>query len=410
MGGALLELIATGKQDSHLTGNPQITFFKSVHKRHTNFSVESISQQFLEAADFGKKVSCIIDRKGDLLSQTILEVELPGLETSLADADRKVSWINGIGHHMIKTIELTIGGEVICSMTGEFLDIYSELTVSGSQRDGYYKMVGKYTSYDRTTQRDSLRLYIPIPFWFCRDMGLVLPLIAMQYSEIRINVEFRPFSECWFSGTTDKPSDPSPLSITSAAIYCDYIYLDTFERKKFATMQNLEYLIEQVQLSDSNTISANSSSSIIDFYFNHPVKELIWVYQPTDVSLSNDWGNFSNTLADDTVIQTRAAPLDKCQIKLNGQDRFESRGSEYFRLVQPYQRHTTSPDDYVYMYSFGINPEKAQPSGSCNFSKIDSSLLLVDYKSGILAGQIRIYAINYNILKIKNGMAGLMYS
>ncbi len=402
MGGSLLELLALGKQDAHLIGNPQITFFKSVHKRHTNFSIEPIAQFFYETPDFGKKGSCIIDRTADLLSQIILEIELPALQTN-------VSWINGIGHHIIKKVELTIGGVTICSFSGEFMDIYSELTLPSSQRAGYFKMLGKKSSYSRTSHKSAMRLFVPLPFWFCRHIGNVLPLIAMQYSEVKVNVEFRPFNECWYSGTSMSIT-PATQNITNATLYCDFIYLDIFERKKFATASNLEYLVEQIQISENNDVTANNTNITANIYFNHPVKELIWVYQANAVSNTNDWGNFSKTLDDDTTIQINNPPITYCSLKFNGHDRIERRHADYFRLVQPYQKHTTSPDDFIYVFNFCINPEKIQPTGTCNFSKIDMPQLLVEFGSSVPAGDVRVYAINYNILKIKNGMVGLMYS
>ena len=401
MTASLLQLIATGDQDKHLTGNPNISYFKRVYKRHTNFSIEQIPQYFLEKPDFGRKVSCIIDRKADLLNQIILEIELPALQTD-------ISWINGIGHHIIKSIELTIGGIQICKLTGEFIDIYSELTIPSGHTIGYYNMVGKHISYSKSTQTGSLHLYVPIPFWFCKDISNSLPLVSMQYSEIRVNVTFRDFNQCWFSGA-DMLNTPTNKEIRNCILYCDYIFLDTHERIKFAKAEH-EYLIEQVQLNDNNQVIVDAGINTKSLYFNHPIKEIIWVYQANDVSITNDWGNFSNKLIELGVIFIPTKPFDKFQLKLNGQDRFETRSSEYFRLVQPFQRHSSSPVDYVYLYSFSIEPEKLQPSGTCNFSRIDSSEMVFEFVDNIKAGQIKIYGINYNILKIKNGMTGLMYS
>lgn len=400
--GALLELVARGTQDKFYIGNPQITFFKVVYKRHTNFAIESIGQYFLEQPDFGRRISCIIDRKADLMSEIILELELPALQ-------QNVSWINAIGHNIIKTVELTIGGESISKITGEFLDIYSELTVPSSQRNGYYKMIGKTASYSRTSLQDALHLFVPLPFWFSHDMGRVLPLIAMQYAEIRVNIEFRPFNECWYSGST-MAIIPDTKSITSATLYCDYIYLDVYERIKFATMPNMEYIIEQVQLVEGNTTTNGNTLINADLFFSHPVKELIWIYQPDAVSLTNDWLNFSQTLDNSALVQIQKPAISMCKLKINGNDRFEERVGDYFRLVQPYQRHTTSPENFVYMYAFGITPEEPQPTGACNFSKIDNTQMEIQFNAGTPAGQIRMYAINYNILKIKNGMAGVLFS
>lgn len=400
--GSLLELVGRGVQDKYFIGNPQTTFFKSIYMRHTNFSVESISQYFLEQPDFGKRISCIIDRRADLLSEIILELELPQLPAN-------VSWINAIGHNIIKKAELTIGGEVISEITGEFLDVYSELTIPSSQRNGYYKMVGKTSSFSRTAQPGPLHLFIPIPFWFSHDLGRALPLVAMQYSEIRINLELRPFAECWYSGST-MDIIPGEQHITSAIIYCDYIYLDVYERIKFATAPQLEYIIEQVQLSSGNSTANNNTLINADLFFNHPTKELIWFYQADDVSLTNDWLNFSQTLDNSAIIQIQQPAISACKLKINGQDRFEERVGDYFRLVQPYQRHTTSPENFVYSYSFGIQPENPQPTGAINFSKIDSIQLEVKFNGNTPKGQIRVYAINYNVLKIMNGMAGVLFS
>jgi len=402
MGGALLELVAVGRQDTHLIGNPQFSYFKSMFKRHTNFSIESIGQYFRESVEFGKKSTCIISRKADLVNQMILELELPALQSG-------VSWINGIGHTMIKNIEIEIGGEVIDRQTGEFLDISSELTLPAAKKDGYYTMIGEQKFYTKSSQEGALKLYIPLRFWFCRDIGSSLPLVAMQYSEIKINVEMRPFSECWYSGTS-MDTTPTPKKITNAILYCDYIYLDVQERKRFATAPIHEYLIEQVQLSSGNRVLANSVSAVVDFHFNHPVKEIFWVYQATDTLLTNDWTNYSNTLDNDQSLATSEEPFDKIELKLNGTDRFEQRSATYFRLVQPYQRHSAISDKYIYCYSFSLEPEKFQPSGTINFSRIDSSTIVATMVSDIKHGEIRVYAINYNILKIKSGMAGLQYS
>jgi hypothetical protein len=401
MTASLLQLIAVGEQDKVLTGNPNISFFKRVYKRHTNFSLEQIPQYFTEKPDFGKKVSCIIDRRADLLNQIILEIELPALQTD-------VSWINGIGHHIIKYVELTIGGIQICKLTGEFIDIYSELTIPPGHTIGYYNMVGKHISYSKSTQINNLHLYIPIPFWFCRSISNSLPLVGMQYSEIKVNVSFREFNQCWFSGA-NMTTIPPKKEIINCLLYCDYIFLDTHERLKFAKSDH-EYLIEQVQLNDNNQVIVNAGINNKRLFFNHPVKEFIWIYQANDVSITNDWGNFSNTLIENGVIFVPKTPFTKFQLKLNGQDRFESRSSEYFRLVQTYQRHTSSPVDFIYIYSFGLEPEKIQPTGTCNFSKIDSTEMVFEFVNGIKPGQIKVYGINYNILKIKNGMSGLMYS
>ncbi len=398
--GSLLELVALGKQDRHIIGNPEISFFKSVFKRHTNFSIENIRNQFTSSAKFNDKGSCIIERKGDLLSSMHLQIELPQLESATT------SWINGAGNHIIKEVELQMGGIQIARFTGEYLDLISSLSVPQSKSDGYYKMVGKHSSYTNTSQRGPITLFVPLPFWFCKDISNALPLIGLQYSEIKVNIKFRPFSECWYSGLN--VSDGTiEKSITSVYLYCDYIYLDTFERKKFATMCDKHYLIEQVQEINDTNITSSLSSKNIDLYFNHPVKELIWIYRADEQTTYNIWDKYGKNPNGGN----NEAPISNVELFLNSNSRFKKRKGEYFRLMQPYQRHTSVPTtNYIYVYSFALMPEKFQPTGTCNFSRLDNTTLEIEFESSILKGSIVVYAINYNILKITNGMAGLLYT
>ena len=401
MGGALLELVALGEQDKHLVGNPQVSFFKHVYKRHTNFSIETIKNQFLNKSDFGIKTSCIIERKGDLVKDMYLEIELPVLSSG-----SNISWINGIGNHLIDKIDLLFGGEIIVSLTGEYLDIYSSLTVPQSKQDGYYKMIAKNTSYNNATQKGALSLIVPLPFWFTKNIGYALPLISLQYTEIKLDIHLKPFSKCWYSNAdvTGSPQ-PSTVSISEMNLYCDYIYLDAYERIKFAKKDNIEYLIEQLQINDSNPVSSTNVNC--DLTFNHPVKEMIWVYKSNNIETYNVWGNY----AQNPNGGNNTSPISHVELKLNNTNRFEKKKSNYFRLMQPYQNHTTIPStNYIYTFSFALHPEKHQPTGTCNFSKIDNTILNLTMENSATSGNINVYAINYNILKITNGMAGLLYS
>ena len=401
MGGALLELVALGEQDKHLVGNPQVSFFKHVYKRHTNFSIETIKNQFLNKSDFGVKTSCIIERKGDLLKDMYLEIELPELSSG-----SNISWINGIGNHLIDKIELLFGGEIIVSLTGEYLDIYSSLTVPQSKQDGYYKMIAKNTSYNNATQKGALSLIVPLPFWFTKNIGYALPIISLQYTEIKLDIHLKSFSKCWYSNSdvTGSPQ-PSTVSISEMNLYCDYIYLDSYERVKFAKKDNIEYLIEQLQINENNPVSSTNVNC--DLTFNHPVKEIIWIYKSNDIETYNVWGNY----AQNPNGGNNTSPISYVELKLNNNNRFEKKKSNYFRLMQPYQNHTTIPStNYIYTFSFALHPEKHQPTGTCNFSKIDNTVLNLTMENSATSGNINVYAINYNILKITNGMAGLLYS
>lgn len=402
MGGALLELIAKGNQDVYLIGNPNMTYFKNVYNRHTNFSMETIETNFNDVVDFGKKVTALIEKKGDLLHKMFLEINLPTMSTGAT----QISWINGIGNQMIDFVELYIGGVLIDRVRGDVMDVWSELTTPIGQQSGYYKMVGKFTSFNKATQQNSLTLFIPLPFWFCNDISRSLPLVSLQYSDIKVSVQFKNFNQLWFNGNNTGVPAPDTKSITKANLLCDYIFLDEFERKKFAGMKKTEYLIEQYQIITGNHNLANQSSINIPLFLNHPVKELIWFYHSDERISYNDLGDYSSGLSN----IYKKNPITNVELKFNGQDRFKKRNAEFFRLVQPYKHHTRSPVDYIYCYSFAITPEYLQPSGSCNFSKIDNANLLLELQSTMGSGEFIVFAINYNILEIKNGMAGLLFS
>ncbi len=341
MGGGLMQLVAYGAQDIYLTGNPQITFFKVVYRRHTNFSMESIEQTFNGTADFGRKVTCTISRNGDLINKVYLQVTLPEIDPNLFDTNHDDTvqtafrWLNWIGHVLIKNVEVEIGGQRIDKHYGAWLHIWNELTQTSGHQVGYASMVGNVPrlttpvvskgvlSGSATKPRALIpqtTLYIPLQFWFCRNPGLSLPLIALQYHEVRINLEFEDAVNCFWAVTRTQ-SDTSPLGhptsggdllsnrdsegvcssgsghyskscyyqvqktqlncctpqLRAASLYVDYIYLDTDERRRMAQVSH-EYLIEQLQFTGAESV--NSTSNKIKLNFNHPCKELVWTVQP----------------------------------------------------------------------------------------------------------------------------------
>jgi len=342
MGGGLLQLVAYGAQDVYLTGNPQITFFKVVYRRHTNFSIESIQQTFNGTPGLGKRVTCQISRNGDLVHK--LYVVFKNGSTDINDPRK-----------CIKKVEIEIGGQLIDRQYGDWMEIWNELTLPAGKKAGYNEMIQVTAS---TTEG-----YVPLEFWFCRNIGLALPLIALQYHEVKINIEF-----------------DSEQSFDDATLWADYIFLDTDERRRFAQLSH-EYLIEQVQFTGNENI--NSSKLSAKLSFNHPVKELIWK--------GVDGG------------------CGKAKLMLNGNDRFAQRDQNYFTHVQPYQHHTNIPTDNknINVYSFALKPEEHQPSGTLNMSRIDTAQLQL---TGGIDGPVKIYAHSYNVLRILSGMGGLAYS
>ena len=404
--GTLVELIARGTQDVYLIGNPQFSFFKSVYRRHTNFAIEPIRQIFNESPNFGKRVTCIIDKKADMLNDILLEVELPALEEN-------VSWTNGIGYFMIDYVELQLGGEPIDHITGDILDAWMELSTQLGIKNSLYNMIGKFITFNKNSQTGALKLLIPLPFWFTRGVERSLPLISMQYIDVKIVIQFKTFDQCWFKLTEDTPYTIYPSSgpsITKADLICNYIYLDTYERQKMASQESFEYLIEQFQESNLYQVPPNCINLNVPLFFNHPVKELIWMYRTTQATNANDYYNYANLLNYNTPTETKYAPFDNMQLRFNGNDRFEYIPSTYFYLYQPYRHHSCGTSQYIHVYSFALNPEGTQPSGTSNFSKLDSVSLNLVCNPSIQDGYINIYAVNYNILRIQSGMAGLMFS
>jgi hypothetical protein len=434
MGGGLLQLVAYGAQDVYLTGNPQITFFKVVYRRHTNFSLESIQQSINGNFDWGNRVTCQISRNGDLVHKMYVEVELEKLYDGnnitnilTEDLDR---YVNFIGHRLLKSVEVEIGGQKIDKQYSHWMYIWNELSLPIGKMDGYQEMIG--ADSDMTSFKDN-KIYIPLEFWFCRNIGLALPLIALQYHEVKINIEIESFDNCTYNGTAYvKNTDVSSVnrkSIKNATIWCDYVFLDTDERKRFAQLSH-EYLIEQVQMNE-NTVSGTNEQSV-SLVMNHPVKEIIWTINDTDkANLENQWynytdstvfadsnseaidrfGNNSNSLLQNTLFGIDPDgnnSISSANLQLNGNDRFAKRNGDYFSLVQPYQHHTNIPSNAgINVYSFALKPEEHQPSGTLNMSRIDTAKLVVKPKKG---GTIRVWGVNYNVLRILSGMGGLAYS
>jgi len=589
MPGALLQLVAYGAQDVYLTGNPQITFFKIVYRRHTNFAVESIEQFFNGATNFSRKSTCEISRNGDLITQTFLKVILPEVRF-VGDFCRfghvEFAWVRRLGHAIIDETELEIGGAQIDKQYGEWLNIWYELSHPVGQESGYAKMIGDVPELtevstlswdipDNTLLKPNYTMYIPLQFYFCRNNGLALPLIALQYHQVKIYVRFRPADQCYIASEAFR-SGIDTFELDDASLYVNYVFLDTEERRRFAQVSH-EYLIEQLQFTGEESIN-NSNSAKYKLNFNHPCKELIWVtklgnyqggrfmiYDPYDWECArekaakllllaqydlDEFGYFNTVAVDrndlayngnngieyvginpaspseeplytfndsataaefasgqnligrlapivpllkrvrdcdlkdkvdgviriftdfdsdnltypeveaitrnDLTITDLSIPMEKfdfdnrsayircfdvivwlhdnygllidgsinpvteVQLQLNGQDRQSKRSGFWYDTVEPYLYHTDTPKDGVNVFSFALNPEEHQPSGTCNFSRIDTALLnlwFFEFGNNKYAdvfldsdNKVLIFAVNYNVLRIMSGMGGLAYS
>ena len=418
MTGGLLVLAAYGAQDKYLTGNPQITFFVAVYRRYTNFSIIQTPQLFNGDINFGKKVYCQLERIGDLVNQMFLKIKLPSLESySYTNNDNQIDyyWVNSVGHALIKVVEVEIGGNLIDRQYGVWMEIWSELTVPLNKRDGYFNMIGKSNNIINYDNNKELLLYIPLQFWFCKNIGLSLPLIALQSQDVRINLTLRNYQELIISSDgsniLESPNKNS-IDIISGSLEVDYIFLEEDERKIF-TKNNLQYLVTQTQVS-AKSLDNNYISQQVDFNFNHLVSEIIWVVQNGNVLDlypygGNEWFNFSTQSYKNGRING-SDPMLEGKFLLEGQDLTDSKDYKYYRTVVPYQRHTNIPNNFIYVYSFSLHPEEHQPSGTCNFSRIDSSKLDIKLSEDLNNPIIQIFATNYNILNISEGMGGIEYS
>ena len=511
-----MQLVAYGAQDIYLTGNPQITFFKVVYRRHTNFSMEAIAQTFNGTAALGGDVSATISRNGDLVHRLYLQHSATYNQNGAAAGSKNIALVERYGDSLIKECELEIGGQRIDKHTSMWNRVWSDLSeknpsghfgaslvptnaaASGAPTGSgtlYQKMTGNGFGYNtdildnanelgagganarvvngisyadeanaaaagRTGSTPEIianSLTIPLNFWFCRNPGLALPLIALQYHEVKVKMTFESVDKLVRQSATNRFLDAVPgvaanIITQSFTLFADYIYLDTDERRRFAQVSH-EYLIEQLQISDNNISTA---SPTIDLNFNHPVKELVWCMRNETLGAAQaEMGR--NCVPTTDVGDSSAGPVSldgmggNFQLKLNGHDRFAERDARYFTRVQIWEHHSgygsvptvaingagnagndtnnlsvikTHGGDAIAVYSFALKPEEHQPSGTCNFSRIDNAQLIgraltvETTQDGAEVGQaavadnvkLTIFAVNYNVLRIMSGMGGLAYS
>ena len=410
--GGLLQLVALGKQDVFLTGNPQMTWFKMVYRRYTTFAIESQPMYFDGTPDFGKRITCLVPRRGDLLSQVILELTLPALE--LLDGT-SVSYVNSIGHALIQEISIEIGEQEIDKQTGEWMEIWSNYTTTKDKQTGFYNMIGKVDGYSPPTLNGPIKLYIPLRFWFCRNPGLALPLVALQYHPIRINLTIRPLNQLFFSQALTTPAcnslEVKPAHITDLMLWGDYIYLDPEERRRFVSSAH-EYLIEQIQYTPPIPIAPGATNGSLRLEFSHPIREMFWYVKRDDMTRYHEYFNYSSLGSFE--VGTRNDILLDAVLQLDGFDRFQVRDAGYFRLVQPWQHHTVVPEEsFIYSYSFAIKPEDVQPCGSMNASRMDSIVLQVNIDPNLRnLGTLhsRVYAINHNVFRVADGFGGVLFT
>jgi hypothetical protein len=535
-----MQLVAYGAQDIYLTGNPQITFFKVVYRRHTNFSVEPIQQTFQGSPEFGRTMTCNINRNGDLITHMYLVATMS--KTTRQVSGINYGWVHKLGYAMIDEVKVEVGGSKIDQQYGDWLNVWSELTRNTSQDVAHNKMIGNVDELTKLGgEHDEYTMYVPLKFWFNRNNGLALPLIALQYHDVRVTFKLREACNLInYVGTTAPTVENSLMK--DAYLLIDYVYLDSEERKRFAQAAH-EYLIEQVQFTGAETYNAENEKYRLNF--NHPSKFIVWntcldrysnlqswvswaidgnweaarerfaklIWIATRKDLGKSGTTYSVTFDDGTMELGDVSPIDSAisttpaykiaadkidaqflfestshtegveaslknvvllknevtfedmnllvsetglsgnavdflnantytvrdyfnysdnpactgnptktaKLQLNGHDRFSTRDGNYFNYVQPYQHFEVTPCDGINVYSFALKPQDHQPSGTCNFSRIDNTTLnlTTTYSSSSAAntpgatgkeGVTKIYCVNYNVFRVMSGMGGLAYS
>ena len=399
MAGGLMQLVAYGAQDVYLTGNPKVTFFQAVYKRHTNFAMETIEQTVNGTVANNSRLSVTVARNGDLVGEMFVEVNS---NSGLSNAEDN-AWI---AERIISDCELSIGGQRMDKHYQKWWVFYSELYLDHQKKINW----GKMTSQPHISQ--SKPVYLPLIFFFNRNPGLYLPLIALQYHEVRLDFDLTDQISTYTDGSTFK-------------VWANYIYLDTEERRRFAQGAH-EYLIEQVQHTGEVGVTSGQTTNV-RLTYNHPIKELVWGFglstssnvwdfgtSPWDISFGNDHGLISSSGCPEdnasNLFEEEHGPLDKFKLILNGQDRFKEQTGKYFNQVQPYHHHSGAAPVGVYSYSFALKPEEHQPTGTCNFSRIDNAQAAITLKVAPNNTTLSMFAVNYNVLRIQSGMGGLAFS
>jgi hypothetical protein len=447
MPGGLIQLVAYGAQNVFLNGNPSVSFFKKVYKTHTNFSTESMKVVFNRNYlnyDSSSILIAKIARNADLVQEIYFSFKVPNIKKFSNDGELEdFRFVKNLGEVMIENYKIYIGGTLMDTQYGEWLHIWNELSIESSKKYGYDKMIGNIPElympdiYNNLTegqiQIDSRRLYVPLKFWFNKNPGLALPLIALQYHEIEIHLEIRPFKDLVTinqskpDGTrsVSKYFDESLTDKLSIDPYLEvnYVFLDSVERNYIAVSSH-DYLIEQVVRIPFKSVKQFDINTLV---LQNPVKEIIWVLNRDDVNETNNWFEYTDTQVED-VVQSENDCDTPCREKemdiltsatflFNGIERMEEKDASYFNLIQPYQHHSVVPSPGIYVYSFSLLPEQFQPSGSCNMSRIKKIELKTETikpkpktDSDMYSYDMRVYVINYNFLRVKGGLGGLAFS
>lgn len=444
--GCQCQVSGRGPSDITLLSPCESTFWKTTYTRTTNFAVGELELPFNSACGFGRqKFSCKVSRSGDLLSGLYVSVVLPRIEYPapaggppafslynptgtplLPGVPSYASYVNEIGHAMFNDISLNIGQHEFDRHTAEYMAVWEAISAPSDRL--LTTMTGRYSSVAAAAQASLLdqHLYIPMSFFFARFPEQALPLVALYWHDVELNLSTKPLKDLIISSgsaavdlASPAPTIVLPTNI-SMCMMGNFVYLDRPERAAFANSKS-EYVIDQVEFLGADTVTATTGTRNHNIRFNHPVQELIWAYRSDAATAALDWFNFSGpsaTIPNIAGVSIPTDPFETAAIYINNHDRTPEHPAVYYRTVQPFQTHSRipAPDRMVYGYSFGLKPEELLNSGTLNMSRLDNAHLRVKYHAAAdpiyppFVGSLFVFARNKNLVKIVVGMAGLRFA
>ena len=393
-----------------------VSFFRHAYKNYTNYVKDTRELNFKNGIKFGQSASFRFDedgKYGDLVTNIMVAIDLPDISSYTNVNGRKFGYCNGVGNAIAQNIYLRINGNIIDQHSSEWLDLYGQLTVKTGCKDNYFSMIQKYddSSYN-TNSFTGGRIYIPLQFWFCRNItarnsSLVFSLCSLYNSTIELTLDIRNFLDVLVSEDGVLTGAPI-LEILNGSLFIDYVILEEEERMRNIKIPKQMHIINQLQTYTYSITAGMTEQTFSLKSMCYPISEILFIVRRNDAQSANDYFNYSNTLNN----VNRSNPISTVRLIFDGRDRIKTMSASNFTQIEPTKVHTNTPvNKFIHVYSFALEPEKVeQPNGLCNFSEIQESLLHLTFNTPIVASTLYVYAINYNILLSSQGSGYLLHN
>ena len=394
-----------------------VSFFRHAYKNYANYVKDTREVSFKNGMKFGQTSGFRFDedgKYGDLVTNIIVSIDLPDVSTYTNINGHKFGYCNGVGNAIAQNIALRVGGNLIDQQSSEWMDIYGQLTVKPGCKDNYNSMIQKYDDSDYTTTSfTGGRIYIPLQFWFCRNISarnssMVFPLCALYNSTIDLTLDIRNFLDILVAEDGVLTGAPN-LDIVSSNLLIDYVILEDAERRNYISVPKQMHIINQLQTFNFDIQAGVTEHSFSLKSMRYPVIEIVFIVRRNDSQSTNDYFNYSNQPTSN--ISNKSNPIKSVRLMFDGSDRIKTTPASNFTQIEPSKVHTNTPlNKFIHVYSFALEPEKIeQPNGICNFSELQEPILHLTFNTPIVASTLFIYAINYNILINSNGGATLLH-